>query len=144
VKNIRTHLSCSTIANERKILKAFLLNQLHKLFLQLFESTIQNNQDHISMECYAMDNKMIQLLIHRIVETGDYTLQGVAYYTRIPFDVIFDAACCNNNQLSLTLLIRIMELYLQVNPDIERILIDRLLEIKEKNNCTLLSLLNEL
>lgn len=84
--------------NERKILKAFLVRRLHQLFCELFHSKIKDDQNNSSMECYTMDSKIIQLLIQGIVDTGEYTLEGIAYHTHIPFDVIYDAACGINNQ----------------------------------------------
>lgn len=129
--------------NERKILKAFLLGQLHQLFCKLFQNKIPCYQNNLSMECYAMDSKIIQLLIHGIVETGEYTLEGIALYTHIPFDVIYDAACGINNQFSITPWVRVVDLYMQVKPDIAKILIEKLLEMKEKNIFSISSLLNE-
>lgn len=128
--------------NERKILKAFLLGRLHQLFCELFHNKIQLNPNS-SMECYTMDSKIIQLLIHGIVETGEYTLEGIAYYTRIPFDVIYDAACGISNQFSITPWARVVDLYIQVKPDVAQVLIDKLLEIKNKNRAALSSLLTE-
>ena len=90
-----------------------------------------------------MDNKIIQLLIHDIVHTGEYTLEGIARYTRIPFDVIFDAACGNNNPFSITPRARVVDLYIQVKPDIAQILFEKLIEVKDKNCFALSSLLNE-
>ena len=129
--------------NERKILKAFLLGRLQTLFCDLFHTKIQCNQNNSSMECYAMDSKIIQILIQGIVETGEYTLEGIAYYTRIPFDVIYEAACGINKQFSITTWIRVVDLYIQVKPDVVQVIIDKLLEIKNKNHAALLSLLNE-
>jgi hypothetical protein len=90
-----------------------------------------------------MDSKIIQFLIQGIIETGEYTLEGVAHYTRIPFDVIFDAACGNNNQLSITPWARIVDLYMQVKPDVTQLLFNKLIEIKDKNHFALSLLLNE-
>lgn len=129
--------------NERKILKAFLLERFHQLFCELFYKTIQPDQNNSSMECYTMDSKIIQLLIHGIVETGEYTLEGIAYYTQIPFDVIYDAACGINNQFSITPWMRIIALYIQVKPDIAQMLFDKLLEMKDKNRSALSLLLTE-
>ena|SRR3990167_2996846 len=129
--------------NERKILKVFLLRQLHQLFCKLFQNKMLCYQNNSSMECYAMDSKIMQFLIQDIVETGEYTLEGIALYTRIPFDVIYDAACGINNQFSITPWVRVIDLYMQVKPDITKILIDKLLEMKEKNLSSLSALLNE-
>jgi len=132
-----------SVKNERKILKAILLERLQKLFCEVFHKLIQHNQNNSSIECYTMDSQIIRLLIHSIVETGEYTLEGIAYYTRIPLDIIFEAACGTSNQFSITLWARIAELYLQVRPDIAKMLFDKLLEMKNKNDSELLSLLNE-
>lgn len=132
-----------SLRNERKILKAFLIGQLQKLFCEIFQDKIQNSQNHSSMECYAMDTKIIQILIQGIVETGEYTLEGIAYYTRIPFDVIYDAACGISNQFSITPWTRIVDLYTQVKPDVAQLLIEKLLEIKERNRGAFSGLLSE-
>ena len=129
--------------NERKLLKLFLLGSLHKLLCELYSNATLNAYSEYFMENYAMDSKIIQLLIQNIVETGEYTLEGIANHTRIPFDVIVDAACGNNNQLSVTFWIKIVDLYMQVKPEIARMLFDKLLMIKEKNSATLSLLLNE-
>lgn len=129
--------------NERKILKAFLLERLHRLFIELFDSKIQYNQKNFSMECYAMDNKIIQLLIQGIIETGEYTLEGVAHSTHIPFDVIYDAACGINNHISITAWTKIIDLYIQLKPDTVQALTNKLLEITNQNRSAFSSLLNE-
>ena len=123
--------------NEKKILKALLISRLHKLFSELFVTTIKNYQHNISMECYNMDSKMIQLFIEGIVNSGEYTLEGIAHHTRIPFDVILDAACGNSNQFSITPWARIVDLYIQVRPEIAKILFEKFLIIKENNSSAL-------
>lgn len=133
--------------NERKLLKAFLLCHCHKLLCELFHNVIQQSVNHdatVAMESYLMDSKIIQFLIRDILETGEYTLEGIAHYTKIPFDVILDAACGNNYQLSVTPWARIVDLYIQVKPEISEMLFDKLLELKENNKRPALSLmLNE-
>jgi hypothetical protein len=128
---------------ERKILKIFLLSHLQKVFYELFYNIIQNTHNNLSMEHYAMDNKIIQLLIKNIIDTGEYTLEGIAYYTHIPFDIIYEAACGINNQFSITSWTKIVSLYIQVKPEITELLINKLLEIKDKNNLGFLSLIND-
>lgn len=132
-----------SLKNERKILKAFLLGRLHQLFCELFQSKIECNQNNSLVEYYAMDGKIIQLLIQGIVDTGEYTLEGIALYTRIPFDVIYDAACGIKSQFSITPWARVVDLYIQTKPDVSQVLIDKLLEIREKNRAAFSSLLTE-
>ncbi|GEM_PF-1061316 len=133
-----------SVKNERKILKAFFLARTHQLFCELFQNKMQCNLNNLSMECYAMDSKIIQLLIQGIVESEEYTLEGIALYTHIPFDVIYDAACGIKNQFSITPWAKVVDLYMQVNPDVAQVLIDQLLEIKAKNQAAFSALLTEI
>lgn len=132
-----------SVKNERKILKAVLLGRLHQLFCELFEDAMPDKKNNYSMECYAMDSKIIQLLLQGIIETGEYTLEGIAYYTHIPFDVIYDAACGISDQFSITPWARVVDLYMQVKPEVANVLIERLLEIKGKNHAAFSALLVE-
>ncbi len=127
---------------ERKLLKVFLLSRIHQLFFDYFKNQLELDTN-FSMECYAMDNKLIQFLINGIIKTGEYTLEGISYHTHIPFDIIFDAVCGINNQFSMTLWIKIINLYLEVNPDITNHLVDQLLELKSKDSFVLSSILKE-
>jgi hypothetical protein len=127
--------------NERKVLKIILLTKLYKVFNEWFLENIKSNHNNNTVEWYVMDNKIIQFLIHSIAETGEYTLEGIACYTHLPFDVIFDAACGNNRQFSIAPWARIFSLYLQVKPDIAKMLFDKLLEaIKNDIHCLTLLL----
>ncbi len=128
---------------ERKMLKLVLLNCLHELLIELFQKKIQSEKFSYSMESYAVDSRILQFIIESIVETGEYTLEGIAHYTRIPFDVIFDAACGNNTQLSITLWIKIVDLYMQIKPELTRLLFNKLIEIKDQKYFTLSLLLND-
>lgn len=127
-------------ANERKVLKVILLGYLHQVFCELFKHKLQLYKKNFSLECYAMDSKIMQLIIKGIIETGEYTLEGIAYHTHIPEDVIYDAAAGMNNQFSITPWARVVDLYLRVKPDTAQVLIDRLLDLKNKN-CAAISLL---
>ena len=136
-------LSKFTVKDGRKVLKILLLSQFHQLFSEIFQNKIQDCQNDSAMECYAMDTKVTQLLISGIVESGEYTLEGIAYQTRIPFDIILDAACGNCNNLSITLWAKIVDLYIQVHPEITGVLFDRIIETKNKISGGVSLLLNE-
>lgn len=137
--------------NEKKLLKIFLIASLHRLFTYLIDQNIQKQkvQNRIEKttefrkECYKMDGKMLQGFIREIVDTGEYTLEGIASCTRIPLDVILDMICGYNLQPSITFWTRIVDLYLQVKPEISQLFFEKLIEVKEKNNLSLSALLNE-
>lgn len=89
-----------------------------------------------------MDTKIIQLLISGIIDTGEYTLEGIAYSTHIPYDVVYDAACGVENRLSISTWARIVELYLQLKPDLTDILIEKLRQAKDQYAAPVSLLLN--
>ena len=128
-----------SLKNKQYILKVFLISHLHQLFYDLFKNKL--NEDVKLKECYTMDNKIIQYIIKDILDTGNYTLEGIANYTHIPFDVVYDAACGFNNQISITSWVRIINLYLQVKPNIEILLSQKLLEFNLRKSPSISSLL---
>lgn len=80
-----------------------------------------------------MDSRIIQLLIHGIIDTGDYTLEGIAYHTHIPFDIIYDAACGIGNEFSITVWTKLVELYLEVKPDVNQLFMEKLITISTQS-----------
>jgi hypothetical protein len=131
---------------ERKLLQGLILLQAHHLFHALFfqEKMLQIDPNVFShTECYSMDQKIIQLVIRGILESGQYTLEGIAYYTRIPFDIILDAACGHQRELSMTAWSRIVGLYMQVRPDVSKLLLKKLLQLESEDQITMSMLLNE-
>ena len=139
-------LATFTQKDGRKVLKIILLTRLQQLFNELFQPKIEDCALNTSLarESYTMDSKIIQLVISGIVESGEYTLEGIANQTRIPFDIIYDAACGNTHHLSITPWAKIVDLYLQVNPAISGVLFERLFEIKDQNRAGISTLLNEI
>lgn len=140
-KNIVQPILKFTHKNERKILKIFLLSHIYKMLHDSFLNVKQFH--HHSTEYFTMDSRIIQLLIKNILDTEQYTLEGIANYTHFPFDIIYDAACGISNQFSIAFWVRIVDLYLKVKPDVYPVLINRLLKINHKDTNGLSSLLIE-
>jgi hypothetical protein len=131
---------------ERTLLQGLILLHAHHLFHNLFfQAKILQIDPNVffHMECYSMDQKIIQLVIRGILESGQYTLEGIAYYTRIPFDIILDAACGHQHELSMTAWSRIVGLYMQVRPDVSKLLLKKLLQLESEDQITMTMLLNE-
>jgi len=59
-----------------------------------------------------------QLIIQDILETEEYTLQGISFYTDIPVDVINELASGINIYPSFILFRKILELHKSVRRDI--------------------------
>lgn len=131
----------------KNILKAFLIYRLYhfvKKIYQVNHPLDQRHDDYSKQENYSMDNKLIQFIINEILVTGEYSLEGIARYTRIPFDVIYDAASGINPKISVTSWIQIINLYLQVKPQLAALFTEKLVEIKDQDDEALLALLEEI
>ena len=129
---------------EKKLLQVFLLSMVRSLLHEQFCHMIQFDcaDDPCATELYGMDHKIIQLVIRGIVESGEYTLEGIAYQTRIPFDIIWDAARGNGMQLSMTAWGRIVDLYMQIKPNIYKLLLQKLLQLESEDPVAISALLH--
>lgn len=121
------------------LFKGLLVHQLHKVLLNKFieADLAENCYSDPTMECYMIDKKIMQQVIREILETGDYTLEGVAYHTKIPLDVILDVACGNQIQFSITLWVRLVDLYIQVKPEALKILLEKLTKSNQSSTLVL-------
>lgn len=124
--------------NEQTLLKAVLLAIVQN-FLQ---ETIIKSHKKYQKESYAMDQQIMKHIIQGILETGNYTLEGIAHDTNIPFDVIYEAALGHTRELSITPWSRIIALFFNVRPDIAQLLINKLLHTLGKERGILNGLLN--
>ena len=116
----------------RKLLKVILLWHFRAFFYDYYQDKFKPDlvRINLNMESYAMDMMLTKCIIRDIIETGDYTLEGIATYTRIPMDVILDAACGSNTNLSITFWAKLISLYIQVKPDVLQEAIEKLLSEK--------------
>lgn len=132
------------LATLNGLLKIFLLHQIRAVLVEYFADYLQPDLCSNSLtECYMTDSKITELLIHSIVESGEYTLEGIAYYTRIPYDVILDAACGNTSSLTITPWARLVDLYLQVKPEVAQLLFEKLATLANSNEGSTADLLND-
>jgi hypothetical protein len=102
----------------------------YKNFLRLIK--LDPNKDSGMRE----DN-LVYCIVNDIISIKAYTLKGIAYYIKIPEDVIYQASLATNKPPSATLLRRLIELHRSVRPDryfeiIEEITMDHL-AIKNKS-----------
>ena len=115
-----------------QFIKAALLSQLHKVLNELAMEEIHLYSSE--METYDMDSKIVQMVIHTLVDSGEYTLEGIAYHTRIPHDVIYDAAYGKISNFSITTWVRVIDMYIQIKPEVLQLLFEKLLERNNELN----------
>lgn len=77
------------------------------------EEELQDNDKEIKM----FEDKFVKTLIEDILSTEEYTLSGMAYYLKIPEEILTDILIGYNQSPSLCLARKIMELHRLVRRD---------------------------
>ncbi|MEO8400522.1 MAG: hypothetical protein ABI597_01840 [Gammaproteobacteria bacterium] len=78
------------------------------------------------MECEMLEGNFLRCIINDILLTEEYTLSGIAYYTQSPEDVIYEITVGNNNNPSMLLSRKIIELHRSVRPTLYREIIKKI------------------
>ncbi len=83
-----------------------------------------------AMEEIMIEGAFLRHIINDILSTEEYSLIGIANYTRIPEEVIYEIAIGNNQDPSITLSRKIIELHQTVRPKLYEEI------IKKIGNCS--------
>lgn len=78
------------------------------------------------LEEAMLDASYLRFVIKDILLTGEYTLAGIAYYTRTPEDVVYEIAAGCNTRPSALFLERIIELHQSVKPEFYQALLQKI------------------
>lgn len=78
------------------------------------------------MENTMVEHDFIRCVINDILATEEYTLSGIAYYTQIPEEVIYEIAIGRNISPSITLSQKIINLHRTVRPNLYREIIKKI------------------
>lgn len=128
-----------TLKTERALTKMTLLCLIQNFLQEM------NHFSYIDtkIRTHTMDGPLIQMLIQAILESGEYTLEGIAYYTQTPLDILMDAATGLRCDFSIHSWTRLTALFLNARPDIGNIVINRLLHSLQKGKSAFEYLLTE-
>lgn len=81
-----------------------------------------------NMENKIMENNFVRGVICDILSTEEYSLPGLAYYTNVPEDVIFEIVSGKNVDPSASLLRKIIELHRSVRPNLYREIMQKIMQ----------------
>lgn len=90
----------------------------HKDYFRLLKFTHE-------MESSMIENHFIRYIINDILSTGEYSLEGIAYHTQIPEEVIFEISAGLQDCLSLSLSQKIIELHRMVRNDLYQAILEK-------------------
>lgn len=116
---------------ENLLLEAVLFSQLCEELKQTFKKehkeyfrVMKFNKE---MENIMLEAEFARYLIKDILSTDEYSLSGIACYTRSPQDIIYEIVVGKNNNPSSSLLRKIIELHRMVRPELYREIIKKIL-----------------
>ncbi len=76
----------------------------------------QNEEDKPVWEAYRMDKEIMRCLIRDLVETGDYSLEGLAHYLHVPADAVLDTVSTEHGDLSMPFGASLFYIYVEARP----------------------------
>ncbi|HLB57860.1 MAG TPA: hypothetical protein VJL60_03500 [Gammaproteobacteria bacterium] len=102
------------------------LNALFKLQHKNYFHLIKFNEE---MENAMLEANFVRCLINDILSTGEYSLSGIANYTNIPEDVIYEIASGINTNPSLVFSRKIIELHRSVRPQLYQEIVNKIIKM---------------
>ena len=116
--------------NESLILEADVFTRICGILKEIFKMQYKNyfrimkfNSD---LEDEIMESEVVRCIINDILSTEEYSLAGIAYYTNMPEDVIYEVAIGKNTDPSSSLLRKIVVLHRLVRPDLYQMLMGKM------------------
>ncbi len=106
-----------------------LCDELKVGFKAKYEDYFQVMKYTTEKENAIMEASFIRCVINDILSTKEYTLDGIAYYTHTPEEVIYELAMGHNTSPSAMLLRKIIELHRSVRRDLYDAIIKKILSI---------------
>lgn len=112
---------------EIKILEAELFVSLLKQLNAFHTPTI--NLNNLAKGVVDMsDEVLVRNLLNDLIQTGEYSLPGLARYTDTPEDVVYEIASGLNNRPSLFFARRVIELHREARKEIYLNVLNKILE----------------
>lgn len=98
---------------ENLLLEVVLICEVCDELMQVYQVTVPENlrKNFKEKEVMIVHGNVINLIVQDLIKSNDYTITGVAAYSNVPEEVIYDIAIGNNNNPSLEVARKIIELH---------------------------------
>lgn len=118
---------------EKKLLEA---NLIIRIYTELKEHYRNFYRDYFYLmrwkkeeENNVLDNMFASLIVKDILSTHTYTVQGIAYYTDTPEDVVNEVIEGHNTNPSFTFVRKMIELHFSIRKELYHAVTKKLLQI---------------
>lgn len=115
----------SLTKKEKLLLEIVFFKYLHEELQYSFSSTKRKNK---RTEKSMLNGNVIRVLINDLLTSEEYSIEGLANYTGYSEDVIYDVAAGINDQPTLALSTKIIELHSVARQDIYNTLITKVIK----------------
>ena len=105
---------------------ARLCEELKQTFKIKYKDYLRIMKCSAEMENAIMEAHFVRCVINDILSTNEYTLDGIAYYTHTPEEVVYELAMGSNTSPSAALLRKIIELHRAVRRDLYEALMKKI------------------
>jgi hypothetical protein len=92
--------------------------ELKNIFRDQYKNYFRLLKFNTEMEDAMIESNFLRCLVQDILASEEYTLEGIAFYTRMPEDIIYDIATGKNPNPSIELSRRIIELHRTIRPEV--------------------------
>jgi hypothetical protein len=92
--------------------------ELKEHFKEKFKEYFRSIKYREETENAMIEANFVRCVINDILLTGEYTLEGIAYYTQTPGDVLYELAMGSNTSPSAVLLRKLVELHKSVRREL--------------------------
>ncbi len=96
----------------------FICREIEEVFRKSQKNYFLSMKFTLEMENHMLEQNFVRLIIKDILQTGEYTLQGIALYTDTHEDVIEELASGINARPTVKPFRKIIELHRSVRPEL--------------------------
>lgn len=109
-------------------------DELKKMVSAQFREYSQLLKFDSEMEEVMIEANFMRCIVNDILMSEAYTLSGIAYYTRMPEDIIYEVAAGCNTSPSLYLSRKIIEIHRNVRPELYREIMKKITRDQAEND----------
>lgn len=113
-------------SDEILLLEAAMLNGLCNELAMRYQDNFNYHKENLQEMTNMINKHFIYFITHDLINSNDYTIEGIANYSNIPEEVIVDIVIGTNNNPSIDVTRKIIELHRLARPDLYKRIINKI------------------
>lgn len=112
--------------DELLLLEAVMLDSLCGELTQQYQAYFNHNKENNQEMANMINDHFVYLITHDLISSNEYTIEGIASYSNIPEEVITDIILGTNNNPSIEVSRKLIELHRLARPDLYKKIIHKI------------------